>query len=350
MHDIRIIGFTSKGVLLAHRIAAELSAKGAVATVHTVHSRSNPANEVSLHAWVAQAWNEADALVFVGACAIAVRSIAPHLVSKLTDPAVVVVDEAARYVVSLVSGHVGGANKLANVISSAIGAIPVVTTATDSRKLLSVDAWAAKHNMVVVNPGLIKDVSMALLEGKTVGFTSDIALAVGALPAGFVDSAGDGLRVMISHHMPGGPMDSSTLLLVPRVLSVGIGCRKGVNAQEIKQAIDLVFSSHSLDTRAIFVVSSIDIKQHEEGLLEYCKGQQVALEFHNVAKLQAVSGDFVESAVVKRTVGVGSVSDRSAVASAHGGVLVIPRRICTNVTVAVARIPLGLDFSLEESL
>lgn len=118
-------------------------------------------------------FGQADALIFVSACGIAVRSVAPHLRSKFTDPAVVAVDDCGRFAIPLVSGHVGGANALAGGSPGAIGAQAVVTTATDGNDVFAVDTWAADQGFLVVRPNAAKAVSAALLNGEPVGFHSD---------------------------------------------------------------------------------------------------------------------------------------------------------------------------------
>lgn len=106
-----------------------------------------------------------DALIFVGACGIAVREIAPYVKSKKTDPAVVCIDEAGQFVIPLLSGHIGGANALAEKLAEKLDATAVVTTATDVRGKFAVDAWAARHGCAISDMGLAKAVSAAILEG-----------------------------------------------------------------------------------------------------------------------------------------------------------------------------------------
>ena len=138
----------------------------------------------------AEYFNKADALIFIGASGIAVRAIAPHVKSKTTDPAVLVIDECANFVISLLSGHIGGANELARQIAAAIKAVPVVTTATDVNNLFAVDEWAARRGMVIESMQTAKDFAAALVAGKTAGLCSDYAIK-GALPSG-VELAGSG--------------------------------------------------------------------------------------------------------------------------------------------------------------
>ncbi len=117
---------------------------------------------------------DSDAVIFIGACGIAVRSIAPYVASKKTDPAVLVVDECGKFVISLLSGHLGGANELAeNSSAEILEAMPVVTTATDLHHRFAVDVFAKKNNCAILNMKAAKEVSAALLAGKKVGFYSE---------------------------------------------------------------------------------------------------------------------------------------------------------------------------------
>ena len=136
-----------------------------------------------------------DALLFVGAAGIAVRAIAPHVASKATDSAVVVIDEAGRFAVPLLSGHLGGANELAQTVARAVGAIPVITTATDVRGVWAVDTWARCAGLAVSNPEAIKRVSARLLSGGRVALYSDMPIS-GQPPEG-VDIASDRARADI---------------------------------------------------------------------------------------------------------------------------------------------------------
>ena len=121
-----------------------------------------------------------DALIFVGACGIAVREIAPYVKSKKTDPAVVCIDEAGQFVIPLLSGHIGGANALAEKLAEKLDATAVVTTATDVRGKFAVDAWAARHGCAISDMGLAKAVSAAILE-KDIPLCSQFSLPA---PAG----------------------------------------------------------------------------------------------------------------------------------------------------------------------
>ena len=139
---ICLTAFTARGRELAGKLAASLGGE---------------VNEgLPLKEWTARAFETADALVFVGAVGIAVRAIAPHIVHKSLDPAVVVIDEGGNFAVSLLSGHLGGANELARKIAAVTGAEAVITTATDVRGVFAVDEWARRQKLHVENPEYIR--------------------------------------------------------------------------------------------------------------------------------------------------------------------------------------------------
>ncbi len=214
-----VIAFTRRGAALGRSLADALGG--------TLHVPARFAPEAvaeaysSLEGWTAWAWARADALVFVGAAGIAVRAIAPHVRDKFSDPAVVSVDEAGRFVVPLLSGHVGGANELARRVAALTGGQAAVSTATDVNGLFAVDVWARERGMAITDRVLAKEVSAALLEGRPVGFASDFGHPC---PEGLTTGPAE-LGVWITDRTGEGPFPR-TLRLVPRSLILGIGCRR----------------------------------------------------------------------------------------------------------------------------
>lgn len=274
------------------------------------------------------AW--ADAMVFVGACGIAVREIAPHVRSKRTDPAVLCVDELGRFVISLLSGHIGGANDLACQLAEALGAVPVVTTATDLNRRFSVDAWAARAGLHIAGMAEAKAVSAAILEGD-VPLVSDFPI-VGALPPGVVPGEAGEVGICLSCREKA-PFDR-TLLLVPRALRLGLGCRRGTPADQIAQAVDRVLAEHKIHPAAVGSCASIDLKAEEPGLLDFCARRGWPVRFYTAAELAAVPGAFTSSAFVKSVTGVDNVCERAALMG--GGRLIVRKTAMDGVTVALA--------------
>ncbi len=273
---------------------------------------------------------EQEALIFIGACGIAVRAIASFIKSKTADPAVIVIDDQGRYVIPILSGHIGGANRLAEKIASLLGAIPVITTATDGAGKFSCDAWAAQNDCAISSMEVAKKVSAAILK-RDIPIISDFELP-SSLPKGLVlgESGEIGIYIGIHDRSP----FKTTLQLIPRILTLGIGCRKGTEKEHFMSAIKTVFADNDLDVRAVGRIASIDIKKDEEGLISCAKDLGAETAFYTADELNALDGDFDESDFVKKTVGTGNVCERSAVLS--GGKLIVKKTALDGVTVAVA--------------
>ena len=279
-----------------------------------------------------------DALIFVGAAGIAVRAIAPHVASKKSDPAVLCLDEAGTFVIPLLSGHIGGANRLARLLAGALHATPVITTATDVNGRFSVDTWATEHGMVITSMPLAKRVSAEILTGDVPFYTD--APRPDALANGLVWADSGKLGVCASIHDLK-PFDE-TLLLVPRALRLGLGCRRGTPSEAIERAVSKVFAENNLRVEAIAEAASIDVKSDEPGLIACCKAHGWPIRFYSADELNAVPGAFTPSAFVRSTVGVDNVCERAAAAS--GGRLIVPKTAMDGVTVAVAELKWRVDF------
>ena len=271
-----------------------------------------------------------DAMIFVGAAGIAVRAVAPHLVSKTSDPAVLCLDEAANFVISLLSGHIGGANALCRTVAEALGAQPVITTATDVRGRFSVDTWAKERGYLLDDMDLAKAVSAAVLEGP-VPFVSDLPVK-GDLPAGLVSSDSGRLGIYLGWRTSG-PFER-TLRVIPRVLRLGIGCRRGIPKDAVAAAVGAVLEENGIDPRAISRAASIDLKSREAGLLEWCAEAGLPMDFYDAETLSRVEGDFTPSDFVRQVTGVDNVCERAALLGAAR--LLVKKTARDGVTVALA--------------
>mgnify|MGYP000414646151 CR=1 FL=1 len=249
-----------------------------------------------------------DALIFVGAAGIAVREIAPYVRDKRTDPAVLGLDERANFVIPLLSGHIGGANALARRLAAALGATAVVTTATDVNGKFSVDTWAAEHGCAISDMGGAKQISAEILE-HSVPVCSDFPIQ-GPLPGGLVLGESGELGIYVGYRCSAPFLH--TLRLVPRVLRVGVGCRRGISREAVEEAIGKVFAENRLDPAAILGVFSIDLKEHEPGLLAACAAHGWPAHFYSASQLQAVPGEFTGSDFVRAVTGVENVCERAA--------------------------------------
>ena len=330
MSRAAILYFTNKGAQLGGMLAEQLNCtaqkppKGGLASL------------------TEKLFHEADALIFIGACGIAVRAIAPLIVSKASDPAVIVLDELGKHVISLLSGHIGGANDLARRIAGYTGGEAVITTATDVNGRFSVDAWAVKHNCTIDSMEHAKEYAASILK-RDVPLFSDFEIC-GELPGGvFVGSEG-ACGAIISVQTDAIPFDT-TLRLIPRILHVGVGCKRGTPKEKIEAAIDHALNEHRLDRRAVKAVASIDVKKDEEGLLAWCHENQLPVSFSSADELNAVKGTFSHSDYVFKTVGTGNVCDRAAMRSAgEDAQLLVSKMILDGVTVGVAQEKWSVSF------
>lgn len=283
-------------------------------------------------AFTGKLFDSAEALVYVGACGIAVRAIAPYVKSKTKDPAVICVDECANFCIALLSGHIGGCNRLTKQIGAAIGATPVITTATDVNRKFAVDQWAAEQGYLIGSMDMAKEVSAAILE-QDVPFAADASVC-GSLPQGLCAANGNntsiGILVSVYRKKP----FEKTLAIIPPVLTLGIGCRRGTSSEAIARAVEMIFAEHQLDFRAVKKVASIDLKAEEQGLLLFCENNHLPVTFYTAEQLLAVEGSFTGSDFVRSITGVDNVCERSA--AAEGGHLIVQKTSCDGVTVAVA--------------
>lgn len=285
-----------------------------------------------------EAFANMDALIFVGACGVAVRSIAPFVRDKKTDPAVLCLDERASFVIPLLSGHIGGANALAARLAGALGAAAVITTATDVNGKFAVDAWAAQNGCAIEDFALAKRFAAEILE-HDLPLCSEFPVCP-PLPGGVVaaEEGPFGVYIGCRTESPFGV----TLRLIPRKLRVGLGCRRGTEQAAIEAAVRQVFRENRLALAAISGVSSIDLKQDEPGLLAACRANGWQARFYSAAQLRAVPGSFTGSRFVASVTGVDNVCERAALYG--GGRLLVQKQALGGVTVAVAEEPWEVRF------
>lgn len=297
--------------------------------------------EGGLCEWSRQMFEEGRAMIFIGAAGIAVRAAAPWVKDKLSDPPVVVLDEKARFAVPILSGHVGGGNRLALQIGEWLGSTPVITTATDVNGLFAVDVYAAQHGLVITDRREAKAISAAVLEGERIGFFSDFKEAYGRVPEGCMEEAGShNIWITLKDETAPAPWerrDSSCLRLVPRAVVLGIGCRRGMGEKALEEQVLRILRDHQISLESVKALATIDIKKDEKAILQLAEAYGWELRFYEAERLLAVEGDFKESAFVARTVGVGNVCERAA--AAEGGQLLIHKQAGLGITVAAALEP-----------
>ena len=334
---VSIIAFTDNGMEIAYKLSNSLSETNDVDFARC--------GKGALSTWTEEHFSTNDALIFIGAIGIALRAIAPYIRTKTKDPAVVVVDELGQFSIPILSGHIGGANELALQISKYLGSIPVITTATDINKVFAVDTWAKSQGLHILNPECIKLVSSKLLKGESVHVKSDYPIH-GNLPKNVYlndlndskensDNNNDKYDVIISHHDLKEGYGNDTLLLVPQIITVGIGCRKDISFEAIESSVLNILESENYHILSINALASIDKKANEKGILEFAKKYDLPFNTYSAEELNSLEGDFTKSEFVKSVVEVDNVCERSAIMESNGK-LIRRKDTCDGAGVTVA--------------
>jgi cobalt-precorrin 5A hydrolase len=341
---IRVVALTYQGVALARRICRELP--GARCWLPEAQGPEAGDRSFSRVSQVfEQAFGQGEDLVCLMAAGIVVRGIAPFLQGKASDPAVVVVDEAGRFAISLLSGHLGGANDLARRVSQILGATPVITTATDVRGLPALDVAAARLGLAIENLPGVRQIHLALLGGQAVRVVDPqgyLAALVAENPGLFIEEPDVDLALAAANRptvyvgCQERPWPPGWLILRPRSLVAGVGCHKGTPGQEIYRFIKETFQQHQLSLLSLKALATIAQKKEEPGLKEAAERLGVELIGFSASQLKEIAVPH-PSPQVARHLGVASVSEAAAL-KAGGQELIVPKCKSANVTVAVARV------------
>ncbi|MBR3044039.1 MAG: cobalt-precorrin 5A hydrolase [Oscillospiraceae bacterium] len=344
MKRIAIISLTESGRVLSETIAANLNGYQIRRYCFYKHADEHAESFTDLSDLTASIFEKTDALIFLTACGIAVRMIAPLLKSKLTDPAVIAADQSGAFIIPLLSGHIGGANLLAKKIAEITGGTAVITTATDSGGLFSPDCFALQNNLLITDMDAAKEIAAAAVNGEQIGFQSDLPFQ--ALPSPLTESGSLRCGIYVGTDTSISPFPL-TLHLVPRNLVLGIGCKSGANQDDIQRAVKQALQTQHLDFRRICAVSSIDLKADEPGLRAFCSSHDLPFSTYSADELMQVSGTFTASDFVRQVTGADNVCERSAV-RCSGGRLIMRKYAFAGVTVACAEKQTVLRFERTE--
>lgn len=307
MINCKVIAYTTKGQVLADRIC-KMNYDMAFRGGQVSFSYKQNDNQI------ADCFSDYAAFIFICAAGIAVRKIAPLLKDKLTDPAVLVIDERGQFVIPLLSGHVGGANELAKSIAQALGAIPVITTATDINDMIAVDQMAAANDLSIINRDNIKKVSAGLLKGEAI----NVALS-------------DDVVITADEN----DIDDQVLGLLYRPLVIGIGCRKDKDFDALETFFLKTLQEYNCDIKSVAAIASIDVKAKEPALLSLSKKYGIVFKTYTASELADVPGDFEVSEFVEKTVGVADVSARSAAACGKRGTFLLKKKKQDGMTISI---------------
>ena len=287
----------------------------------------------SLSELVGDIFSRFKALVFISSVGIAVRTTAPYIRSKLSDPAVIAIDENGRFAVSVLSGHIGKANALTEKIAKHIGAVPVITTATDTGGRFSPDSFALANSLVITDMDMAKIIASASARGETIYMS-------GYPVRGCESAEGGEYGLYISDTEDIKPY-THTLVLLPRNIVIGVGCRRDTSPENMLRFINDLLYKNNIDQRRVKLIASIDLKKDENAVLSL--GREFAAEnvFFTADELNSVNGDFAESKFVKDITGTDNVCERSVCAA--GAEIVIRKTSFSGMTASVGVLPTDID-------
>lgn len=369
--NIIVLSFTGTGTELNRRLCEKLKKnfhleRGANACIGYAPEKYAgegilplPADKAAL---IGSGWGKS-AYVFIGAAGIAVRYIAPWVKDKYTDSPVLVIDEKGQYVIPLLSGHVGGAAALADEVADMIGAVSVHTTATDVQGKFAVDVFAKKNGLVITDREAVKKISAGLLNGeKAALYIEDPFVNVTGTPPdeivlceSFKKAEQYSYQIIITgsleQYVKGREsevkepeQEGCSLLLLPRNIAAGIGCRKGIEESVLENGFLGILAENGVDIRQVKSIASIDLKKNEPALLHLCEKYRIPFETYTAEELRSVSDVTTASEFVKKITGVDNVCERAARLSCSAGSMIQGKRIREGMTAALVKCPMEITF------
>jgi cobalt-precorrin 5A hydrolase len=292
-------------------------------------------------------WKKTDGFVLIMATGIVVRIIAPLLESKKSDPAVVTMDDGGRFAISLTSGHLGGANELAERCAFITGARAVITTATDANNLPSFDMLAREQGWVIDDISRVKTLNSLLLDGEEIAVVDSTGqtrcwfhgrgkLTFHETFAEAMESRASGFLFVTDRHLPPRTQPSNLLILRPRNLVLGIGCNRGTPADEIDEFVATHLKRIFVSLKSIRCIATATAKRDETGLIEYAGRYNIPLVFYESEDLNRVACPSPPSEHARAAIGAVGVAEPAAILASAGGRLILKKVKSENITLAVA--------------
>ncbi len=383
---IALISVTKNGALWGQRIKVVYKNKGLFPVCYEKAAYASGQEAILYDRlssdYMGQLFKTYDKLLCIMATGITVRLLAPWIVHKAADPAVLVMDEQAQHVISLLSGHLGGANEWAQDIAQITGAEPVITTATDVNNKKAPDVLARHMGVVISSYETLRQINAAIVGGAQVSYYIDKELVhcktycQKAKKAGFTikpisltdftekldlssaivtdDTEKKSASAELDYKQSVKKLknwqvlitDASIasrlglLVLVPKTITIGIGCRRGTTKEEILTAVDQSLTHLGKSPYSVLTAASVIVKANEAGLLAAMKERQWPIYFYKQEEMTALADQsFIHtSEFVKQTIGVGNVCEITALLAAHSQKLLQEKTIYPKTTVAIAQV------------
>ena len=340
---ISIISFTSSGFKIGKKIENNFAN-----CKHYFHKEL----DIKISSLMKDIYEESQAIVFISATGIAVRMISPYIKNKKVDPAVVVIDDQGKFIIPLLSGHLGGSNELSKKISEIFPkSTLVMTTASDSRGFTSPDLFAKDMGFCFYNEEKLTEYAnayaltneelteftSAMVEGEEIYLYSEVEINwdySNFTRIYSLENMKDSQKLIyISSKKISGKYNY--LQIIPKNLHLGIGCRRGVSSKIMRDFIEEVFKDNNLLPEAIESISSIDLKSDEQGILELAKNYKAKTIFYSQEDLKKVEDMFEISEFVRKTVGTSSVAEGSCYLTSRN--IIVDKKIGPSMTLAIGR-------------
>lgn len=364
---VSIISFTKYGAMLSLEFKDILTQYNCNVETYSAKSGISCSDveniNCSLKEWTGIHFKKDDIIIFTGACGIAVRSIAPFIGSKCNDPAVIVADDMGINIISLLSGHLGGANKWTKILASAINANAVITTSSDIHNKIAIDLFAERNNLYIESMETARRIQAAVIEDKPITVFCNAEIT-GKVPDNFyirkipeypycnnTDNYNIGkYNIIISPFtdFKGWDIfnnkDSILLCLIPKVVTLGTGCRKSKTYSEINYFIKETFKNAGISIHSLSGLATIDIKKDEAGILEFAERNQLPACFYSAEELETVTESISFSGFVKEITGTGNVCECAALFPQGEKKLILEKQASNGITAAAAIRKWSIDF------
>ena len=303
-----------------------------------------------LKEFISQIFDKYDYLVFIMATGIVVRTIAPLIISKFSDPAILVMDEKGNNIISLLSGHMGGANEMTLYMSDLINSHPVITTATDVNKKSSLDMIAKKlnghiddfrDNVLKINSMLVNNEEVHLyIDGNYKinhnGFTLyDEKTDLDKVRNLVIVTNKKDINKILNKNIEN--LNEKIIKVTPKDIVIGVGCKKNTNSDHMKNSLIKFLAEYNIDINAVKEIGSIEIKKDEKAIIDLAKFLDVKFKTFSVEEISKVDYLYEKSDWVKKNVGVYSVSDPVAHLLSEGRVIINKQKY-DGITFSIGRI------------
>ncbi|MCW4009196.1 MAG: cobalamin biosynthesis protein [Candidatus Bathyarchaeota archaeon] len=355
-NGIAVVAITRRGVETALKIKSALDTLELTCTVHAPKKYGREGVipiEQKLDEFIKETYSTVDAIVAVMAAGIIIRAVAPHLQNKLVDPAVLAVDANGNFVISLLSGHYGGANELAKIIAKGIGGTAVITTASDVLGFQSADELARTLHLTIVNPKSLVVVNSALVDGKRLALVlvGDVKIPLDLVQSYIIErvtnpeaaqeivSRYDAVVIVTTESLSAAGFKKPVTVVKPKKIVLGLGARKEVTENQVLKAVDAALNKVSLPIARIDGLATVDIKQDSQSMISAAEKLGLKYEFFSVETLRAVKHEDLspDSKLVEKKIGVGGVCEQAAlIAAGKNAHLILKKMKLNGVTVAVA--------------